>query len=62
MSKLKFLMKLFKPEKLKDLYYTYHTQSNEWVVENLLTLKNLNESIFDKNYRLKQALKKIHKL
>lgn len=55
-------MKLFKPEKLKDLYYTYHTQSNEWVVENLLTLKNLNESIFDKNYRLKQALKKIHKL
>lgn len=31
-------------------------------VENLLTLKKLNESIFDKNYRLKQALKKIHKL
>ena len=58
----KFLMKLFKPEKIKDLYYTYHTQSNEWVVENLLTSKNLNESIFDKNYRLKQALKKIHKL
>ncbi|MFA6675708.1 MAG: hypothetical protein WCS49_02410 [Bacilli bacterium] len=53
----KFIMKLFEPDMLKNLYYAYHTQNNEWVVENLLSLRNVDEKVFDKNYRLLNSLK-----
>lgn len=52
------LMKIFKYEKLKDLYYVYHTQDPEWCIRNLLEIHNLTEDIFDPNYRLKQAILK----
>ena len=31
----------------------------EWCVENILELYNLNENIFDKNWRLKEEMKKV---
>ena len=52
----KLLFKLFDYKQLNEVYYTYHTQSPEWCVENLLELNNLTENIFDKNYRLKEAM------
>lgn len=51
-----FLFKIFKYEQLHELYYTYHTQDNEWCVRNLLELNKLTENIFDKNWRLRQAI------
>lgn len=57
----KFLMKLFPPKELFEVYYSYHTQSNEWVVSSLLSLHNLNENYFDKNYRLKEIIKNSNK-
>ncbi|MCI1244520.1 MAG: hypothetical protein LKG11_00970 [Bacilli bacterium] len=58
-TETKFIMRLFPPDKLKDVYYAYHTQSNEWVVENLLSLAKVHESVFDKNFRLKEAIGRI---
>lgn len=51
------LFKLFNYKKVNELYYVYHTQSMEWCVENLLLLYNLDENIFNKNWRLKRAIK-----
>lgn len=53
----RYLFKLFDYKKVIELYYTYHTQSLEWCVENLLELFNLDENIFDKNWRLKEIIK-----
>lgn len=53
------LFKIFDYQKINQLYYTYHTQSMEWCVENILELFNLNEKIFDKNWRLKEEMKKV---
>ena len=52
------LFKLFDYKKVNELYYTYHTQSMEWCVENLLELYQLSENIFDKNWRLKEEIRK----
>lgn len=52
------LFKLFDYKKVNELYYTYHTQSMEWCVENLLELFELSENIFDKNWRLKEEIRK----
>ena len=54
----RFLMKTFKYEKLFELYYVYHTQDMEWCLNNLLELYNFDEKLFDKNYRLKEVIKK----
>lgn len=54
------LFKLFDYKKVNELYYTYHTQNMEWCVENLLKVFNYNENIFDKNCRLKEAMKKYY--
>lgn len=43
---------------MNELYYVYHTQSMENCISNLLELYNLNENIFDNNYRFKQVLLK----
>lgn len=56
----RLLFKLFDYKKVNELYYTYHTQNMEWCVENLLELFNYNENIFDKNWRLKEAIKKYY--
>ena len=53
-----FLFKLFKYEQLNNLFFTYHTQDPEWCVRNMLELNHLTEDIFDKNWRLKQAMLK----
>jgi len=55
----KFIMQLFPYKQLNDVYYVYHTQDIEWCIKNLLDLNNLNEFVFDNNYRLKQAIKKM---
>lgn len=52
------LMKYFSYKKLYELYYVYHTQDLEWVVNSLLELNNLDERFFDRNYRLKQVILK----
>lgn len=52
-----FVMELFKPQKLAELYYVYHTQSEEWVVRNLLELVGKDESCLNKNQRIKNILR-----
>ena len=51
------LFKLFDYKKVHDLYFVYHTQSMEWCVENLLELFGYTENIFDKNWRLREAIR-----
>lgn len=53
-----FVMKLFNYRQLNDVYYSFHTQDPEWCVRSLLDLNNLTENIFDKNFRLKEIMKK----
>ena len=55
--KTPFLFKLFSYTQMMDLYYVYHTQDPEWCIKNLLELNNLDEKIFDRNYRLKMIMK-----
>ena len=52
------LFKMFDYRKINELYYTYHTQRMEWRVENSLELYGLTENIFDKNWCLKEEIKK----
>ena len=52
----KYVFSLFPPHELINRYYVYHTQSEEWVIEEILELKNLNEDVFDKNKRIKSKL------
>ena len=54
----RLLFELFNYEKMFELYYVYHTQDFEWCVSDLLEIYGYNESIFDPNYRLKQAILK----
>lgn len=53
----KFVMKIFDYKQMNDVYYSFHTQDPEWCVQSLLEINNLNENIFDNNYRLKQIIK-----
>lgn len=53
-----FLFRIFSYEQMNGLYFTYHTQDNEWCVRNLLELNGLTENIFDKNWRLRKAMEK----
>ena len=52
----KFVMKIFDYKQMNDVYYSFHTQDPEWCVQSLLEINNLNENIFDNNYRLKQII------
>lgn len=54
----KFVMGLFNYKQMNDVYYVYHTQDPEWCIKNLLEINNLDERVFDKNYRLKEIIKK----
>jgi len=53
-----FLMRLFVPEQMNEIYYTYHTQNPEWCVESLLSINHLDGNILDRNWRLKQSIQK----
>ena len=53
----KFIFDLIPPSELKDHYYVYHTQSEEWVINRILENKGLTEDVFDKNERMKKLLK-----
>ena len=53
-----FVMNLFDYKQLVNLYSVYHTQDPEWCIRSLLELNNLPEQIFDKNWRLKQTIRK----
>ena len=55
--KTSFVMQLFNYELLNNVYYTFHTQDIEWCIANLLSLIKEDESIFDKNIRLKKIIK-----
>ncbi|MCR5835039.1 MAG: hypothetical protein K6G88_00865 [Lachnospiraceae bacterium] len=54
----KFVMKIFSHKQMNDVYYSFHTQDPEWCIKSLLEINQLNENIFDKNYRLKEIIKK----
>ena len=53
-----FIMKLFPYELMNEVYYTYHTQDPEWVIDNLLDNEGLDKNIFDNNYRLSMIIRK----
>ncbi len=52
----KFIMRLFPPKTMNDVYFAYHTQSPEWCVDSLLELNHITEDVFDCNWRLKQVI------
>lgn len=56
-----FLMKTFDYKKMNEVYYPFHTQDPEWVVESLLELYNLDPNYLDKNYRLKRLMEPYYK-
>ena len=53
----KFIMQIFPYRQLNDVYYSFHTQDPEWCIKTLLELNNLDENIFDNNFRLKQLIR-----
>lgn len=52
-----FVMNLFKHKQMNEVFYVYHTQDPEWCIRSLLDINNLDENIFDNNYRLKMIIK-----
>ena len=52
----KFVFNLIPPSELKKHFNVYHTQSEEWVIKQILDLKGWDENIFDKNERIKKRL------
>lgn len=57
----KFIMTIFKSEQMNDVYYSFHTQDPEWCIRSLLEINHLDETIFDKNLRLKDIINKNQK-
>ena len=56
-----FIMKTFDYNTMNKLYYSFHTQDPEWVVESLLELYKLDPNYLDKNYRLKKIMEPYYK-
>ena len=54
----RFVMNLFSYELLNNVYFAFSTQDPEWCIRSLLDIVNLDERWFDKNYRLKETLRK----
>jgi len=50
-----------KPDYLRDRYYVYHTQSEEWGFARILENLHLSEEDFDYNARLKRAMRNYYK-
>lgn len=56
-----FVYKAFPPMLLINSYSGFHTQNEEWVIEQLLEAKGLKNEYFDPNFRLKEILRnRIH--
>ncbi|MBO4392793.1 MAG: hypothetical protein J5800_00465 [Spirochaetales bacterium] len=53
-----FIMKLFNYRQMRDVYYPFHTQDPEWCISRLLDLNNATEEVFDRNIRLKEAMRR----
>ncbi len=51
------LYSLIKPSHLREVYFSYHTQDEEWVLANLLESLGLKESDLDPNEAYKQSLR-----
>ena len=58
----KKLLTVFEPKEVIKYYYVFHTQSEEWVIQELLELKGLDESFFDKNASIKKKLFERYKM
>ena len=54
----KFIVHLFGHKQMNDVYFSFHTQTPEWCIRNLLELNNLTEDVFDNNLRLKALIRK----
>lgn len=54
----RLVYKLIKPAELRNVYFAYHTQSEEWVVASLLEANHLSEEDLNLNIRLKKAIRK----
>lgn len=52
------VVKFFPFKMMCDLYYSYHTQDNEWIIKSILEENNIKEEMLDKNYRMKEIIKK----
>ncbi len=52
-----YVMKIFKHKQMNEVYYTYHTQSPEWCIDNLLEINHLTKDALDKNARLKNIIR-----
>ncbi len=52
-----FVMNTFDYKLMNDLYFSFHTQSPEWVIRSLLEIKGLDENYLDKNERLKKIMR-----
>ena len=57
-TRTSFIMKLLNYRQMNDVYYSFHTQDPEWCIQSLLEINHLTESVFDKNYRLKEIIRK----
>lgn len=55
------LFKWFPPEQLNNVFYSFHTQDPEWCIRSLLEMNNLEENIFNPNWRLLQAIRTFYK-
>lgn len=58
---LRIVYSLINPQSLADLYYVYHTQSEEWCISRILEDAKETEDIFDKNKRLKKRFETLYK-
>ena len=60
-ERTEFLMKTFDYDLLNKVYYSFHTQDPEWVIQSLLEIKELDPNYLDKNYRLKLKMPEYYK-
>jgi hypothetical protein len=54
----RLVYKLIKPAELRNVYFAYHTQSEEWVLASLLEANHLAEEDLNLDTRLKKAIRK----
>lgn len=54
----KTVFQLFPAEQLRKMYYVGHTQSEEYVIEDLLEMNHIDKNYFDLNWRVKNSIRK----
>ncbi len=52
-----FVMNTFDYKLMNDVYFSFHTQSPEWIIRSLLEIKKLDADYLDKNERLKKIMR-----